>query len=58
MVLGSIIRQSKQKVEMAIKYHQEMDANQFKEFFNTLTEMKESLERTCCDVEAEVEKIR
>lgn len=46
MALGSTVRQFKDKTEMALKLHDQMDASMFDVFFRTVGEMRASLEAT------------
>lgn len=57
MVLGATVRQFKEKVEMALRLHREMDGDMFKDFFATLAAMNTSVETTCRDIEAEVKRL-
>lgn len=57
MILGSSVRQFKEKVEMALELHRKMDADMFEDFFRTLDEMKASIEATCSDIKAEVNRL-
>jgi hypothetical protein len=55
MILGATVRQFREKVEMALRLHREMDAAMFDDFFATLKQMNESLQATCKDITAQVE---
>ncbi len=44
MILGSTVRQFKEKVEMVLRVHRQMDAAMFEDFFRTLGEMNTSIE--------------
>ncbi len=57
MILGSTVRQFKEKVEMALNLHREMDADMFDDFFQTIGEMNTSIEVTCKDIDAEVKRL-
>lgn len=57
MILGSTVRQFKEKVEMALKLHRKMDADMFEDFFHTLNEMNNSIEATCNDINAEIKRL-
>lgn len=57
MVLGATVRQFKEKVEMALRLHREMNSDNFEDFFATLAAMKTSVEATCSDIEAEVKRL-
>ena len=39
MILGSTVRQFKEKVEMALRLHRKMDADMFNDFFRSIGEM-------------------
>jgi hypothetical protein len=54
MLLGSTVRQFKEKVEMTLRLHREMDGSMFDDFFRTIAEMNASLEATCADIKREV----
>ena len=54
MILGSTVRQFKEKVEMVLQHHRKMDANMFGDFFRTISEMNTSIEATCKNIDAEV----
>jgi len=56
MILGSTVRQFKEKVEMALKLHREMDVDMFEDFFRSLNEMNNSIEGTCSDIDAELKR--
>jgi hypothetical protein len=58
MVLGSTVRQFKEKVEMALRLHRQMDGNMFEDFFRTLSEMNASIGATCKDIEAELRRLQ
>jgi hypothetical protein len=58
MMLGSTIRQFREHVELVIKVHQEMDAEQFNAFFTNMLEMQSSLKKTCDDIQTEVSKLQ
>jgi len=57
MILGSTVRQFKEKVEMALNLHRKMDAGMFEDFFRTLSEMITSIEATCNNIDAEVKRL-
>lgn len=57
MVLGSTVRQFKEKVEMALRLHRQMDANMFEDFFRTLSQMNTSIAATCNDIESELKRL-
>jgi hypothetical protein len=57
MVLGSTVRQFKEKVEMALKLYRQMDGNMFEDFFRTLSEMNASIGATCKDIETELTRL-
>jgi len=55
MLLGSTIRQFREKIEMVLRLHRQMDAAAFEDFFRTLQEMSESLSATSSEIGGEVE---
>lgn len=57
MILGSTVRQFKEKVEMALNLHLEMNADMFDDFFQTIGEMNTSIAATCKDIDAEVKRL-
>ena len=57
MILGSTVRQFKEKVEMALKFHRKMDAEMFEDLFRTFNEMNASIEATCKDINAEIKRL-
>jgi len=57
MILGSTVRQFKEKVETTLRLHSKMDGNMFEDFFRTIKEMNTSIEATCSDIEAEVKRL-
>ena len=57
MVLGSTVRQFKDKVEMTLRLYRQMDASMFDDFFRTVGEMNASIEATCRDIAAEVKRL-
>ena len=57
MILGSTVRQFKEKVEMALKLHRKMDAKMFEDFFRTISEMNASIEATCNDINVEIKRL-
>lgn len=54
MVLGATVRQFKEKTEMALRAHRQMNAAMFEDFFRTIGEMNTSVAATCQDIQAEV----
>jgi hypothetical protein len=58
MLLSATVRQFREKVEMAIRVHRNMDAAAFEDFFRVLREMNDSLEQTCGDIATEVNRIQ
>ena len=58
MMVGSTLRQFREHVELAIKVHRQMDAEQFEAFFTNISGMKNSLKHTCDDIQAEVTKLQ
>lgn len=57
MILGSTVRQFKEKIEMSLQFHRQMDAEMFEDFFRTIQEMNASIEATCNDISAEVKRL-
>ncbi len=55
MILGSTVRQFKEKIEMALRLHGQMDATMFEDFFRTTALLNESAKATCRDI---AEKVR
>ena len=55
MVLGSTVRQFREKIEMALRLHRQMDAAMFEDFFRTLTQMNESVRAICKDISEKVQ---
>jgi hypothetical protein len=54
LMMGSVVRQFKDKVEMALRLHRQMNAENFADFFGTMKQMNESVKETCADIETEV----
>lgn len=54
MILGSTVRQFREKVETALRLHRQMDANMFEDFFGSLISMNESVRQTCQDISEKV----
>ncbi len=54
MILGSTVRQFKEKVQMALDHYRTMDGAQFADFFRTLAAMIASIDATCKDFAKEV----
>jgi hypothetical protein len=54
MVLGSTVRQFKEKIEMALRLHRQMDAAMFEDFFRTMAQMNESVRATHKDISEKV----
>lgn len=57
MILAATIRQLDETVAILFREHRKWDAEQFARLFKTLSEMNESLQLTCRDIEAAVEDI-
>ncbi|MHB1677827.1 MAG: hypothetical protein ACYCSS_09875 [Sulfuriferula sp.] len=57
MILSSTVRKFKEKIEMALNLHRQMDADMFGDFFHTLNDMNISIEATCNDIDAEVKRL-
>lgn len=58
MILGATMRQFKQNIENVLRTHEQINANQFKEFFEYSEEITKSLELTCNDIESEVKSFQ
>lgn len=58
MILSSTVRQFREKVESVLRFHRQMDATAFQDFFSVLEEMQESLSLTCKDIQLEVESAK
>lgn len=56
MILSSTVRQFREKIESALRFHREMDSSAFEDFFAVLKQMQQSLALTCKDIAAEVER--
>lgn len=57
MVLGATVRQFREKVEMALRLHRQMNGAMFTDFFETLSAMNTAVGATCRDIEAEVKRL-
>ena len=57
MALGATVRQFKEKTEMGIRHHRQMDAAMFDDFFRSISEMNTSLEETCKDIQSEIKNL-
>lgn len=55
LVLGSTVRQFREKTEMALRLHRQMDAAMFEDFFGTLKQMNDSVQATSKDISDEVQ---
>lgn len=56
MMVNSTIRQYREHIELVLKVHREMSAREFEDFFSNLTKMRESLQQTCGEIQAEIAK--
>jgi hypothetical protein len=56
MLVSSVVRQFRAKVENAFKFHREMNAAAFEDFFKSMGAMKFALAHTCADIETELTK--
>ena len=56
MALAATMRQLRQIVEVAVREHRTMDAEQFANFFRTMAEISKSLAATTSDIQTEVSK--
>lgn len=54
MIVSSTVRQFREKVESALRFHRQMNSGAFEDFFSTIAEMQGSLAQTCRDIEASV----
>jgi phage-related tail protein len=50
LILPASITQLRMKVEMTLKHHQQMDADAFDDFFQTLDEMTDSLQKSIVEL--------
>jgi hypothetical protein len=50
LILGSTVRQFKEKVQMTLRLHRHMDGSQFDEFFGTVQQMNASAKATCKEI--------
>lgn len=57
MILSSTVRQFMEKVEMALRFHREMDAAAFEDLFRTLAEMNTSVKQTCEEIAVEAKRV-
>ena len=55
MILGFTVRQFKEKIEMALRLHRQMDAAMFDDFFQSLKLMNESVRATFKEISDEVD---
>ncbi len=58
MILNGIVRQFRYKVEVALRDHRGMNADDFSDLFKVFGEMEKSLSLTCKDIEQEVTKVQ
>ncbi len=58
MILNGTQRQFREKVEIALRLHREMNAEAFEDLFRVFGEMNESIAKTCEGIEAEVERFQ
>lgn len=56
LILSSTVRQFREKVESALRFHRQMDSAAFEDFFSVLSQMRRSLEQTCKEIVTEVER--
>ena len=56
MILSSTVRQFREKIESALHFHRQMDSSAFEDLFSVLNQMQHSIELTCIDIAAEVER--
>ncbi len=57
MIISSTLRQFITKIEMALRFHRQMDSAAFEDLFRVFEEMTESLKLTCKDIEDEINRI-
>jgi hypothetical protein len=57
MIVSATVRQFRAKVQDALRYHREMDADAFADLFKTTAEMRESLKQSCDDIEAKLRAV-
>lgn len=57
MALAATVRQLNETIKIVVREHRKMDAEQFSNAFQTLSEISESLALTCSDIELAVTKI-
>ncbi|WP_374515337.1 hypothetical protein [Niveibacterium sp.] len=56
MIVSSTVRQFRENVELSIQRHRQMDAENFKQFFDALAGLSQSLKLTCDDIKNEVHR--
>lgn len=56
MMVSSTLRQFRENIERALRLHHKMDAAQFNQFFSSISEMLQSLKKTCDEIQHEVAK--
>jgi hypothetical protein len=56
MMVNSTLRQFREHVEHVMKVHRQMAEDEFVDFFNNLSAMQKSLQITCDDIQAEIDK--
>lgn len=54
MIVSSIVRQFRAKIQDALHHHRTMDASAFEDLFRSIAEMKASLSATCTDIQNEL----
>ena len=54
MMVSSVVRQFRAKVESGFRFHREMDAAAFEDLFKSMPEMKVSLDKTCAEIDSEL----
>lgn len=52
MIVGSTVRQFKEKVSMTLQLQHKMDAEMFNDFFRTIADMSASIDETCEEIAA------
>jgi hypothetical protein len=55
IILGFTVRQFREKTEMALRLHRQMDTAMFEDFFRTMTQLNESVRATCKDISEKVQ---
>jgi hypothetical protein len=56
MMVSSTVRQFRENVQYMLHHYTKMDGAAFQKFFDTLEELRVSLEQTCKDIQGEVKR--